>query len=465
VQFTAPANHGLGDPLRRSAAKSRSPYPYAPTSNNIEAGFVVNGNEDVIQPYIARMASPVKVTYRYTPAELQKAKSLVYDQSRQAVYNYRPARRKDHPGLVSRFRAPQATLTSLHDLSPWLSVTKADYRDPRWDYDMSGTEEETLIKPYEFRRSYTDADIRLNSSKVSVQKVLSREGSFKSLKGSERRSNIALYEENLDPQKLTRAKPLSREQSFSRVTESAASRSTTSQQNTVHSSTSDANVASPIASSKSSDKRVTIVEPEKSKLAEFKADMPSSVVRVACNQKDEMKKQGLKSTTNESIVNYYSGYLPPELSEEIATQLKLGGNTQSGEEAVPSYTAPLQKPLVGDRSCFLRNTYPVHPRILRTDIDQMRLEGRKRLLQSFGHVPAHFSVLSDKKFLNKPKVSRFDENARNQQRQQAAANDTSGVPAPAQNPRRAGKSSMEMFQLQRERTYNLQNLARQMLKD
>ncbi|XP_052820610.1 uncharacterized protein LOC128246441 [Mya arenaria] len=457
VQITAPVAYGIKDPILRIIGKGNSSNSCTPSSASVDA-FTVP--VDSIQPYVTRLHTPFRVTF--TPGTRIKSKSRVTDQSKYAVFNYKPLKRKDHPELLKRIRAPEATLTTLQNLSPWLSITKSDYRDPRVEREFTDDEEELVPRSGLFRRSFTEGDIDL--SKLSTPKLLSRGSLVRQVPTVDitRLNDIPSYEEgNTEPLKLTRAKPLSREQSFTR-SDSVQSFSLSSRP-----SKSGPRSTSSVLTT-TSEKKVTIADAEDSKEeSETNEEMKASpMIKVAYTNGHSVPKVDISTPTNESAVNYYSGYLPPELSNEIAAKLKIGlkNTDKAGNDRHKAYAAPLElhKPLIGDRSNYIRDSYPVKPQIMQPEIDQMRLEGRKRLLQSYGRVPAHFSALKGRGTNHQPrqKGARLEEAVRQQHRLNAE-----GVNTHAQISRKVGKSSVELFQLQRERTYHLQKLAKEMLKE
>ena len=362
-------------------------------------------NECGVLPYMARMHSPIRISR--TPATIMgmKRKSRVTDTTKSAIFNYKPLRRTDHTSML-KFRAPDATLPTLQYISPWLSVTKTDYQDPRYSGDFSSSSE----LPFGlFGRSYTDVSIDLSRKNTPS---ISRSDSLK--------------KSDISSQQQQRAS-MTRETSAKTVS--------------------------------SLGRRVQIVEPEKEKEREDEEEIKCAILEpVNSSPTPSVKTKVSDIKEPKGRVNYYSGYLPPELSDKIAEKLKITNeDTNSDKKAAQSsLRAQFYKPLVGDRTLYMHESYPTQPKILQSDIDQMRLASRKRFLQSHGQAPVHFSALKDYGITNRSKQrgSRLDEAVREQQRQTQSAKVTR-QPAMA--------TSIEVFQQQRDRTYQLQSLAREMI--
>jgi hypothetical protein len=336
-----------------------------------------------------------------------KRKSRVTDTARSAIFNYKPLRRSDHSSML-KFRAPDATLPTLQYMSPWISVTKTDYQDPRFSEDFPNSTTEIPLGL--FGRSYTDVSIDLSRRNTPA---ISRSDSL-------RKSDIS-----------------SQQRSRASVTRDTSAKTVSSV-----------------------GKRVQIVEPKEEN--KFEAEMRRSVLEPVNSSPSptiKAKLSGIKEP--EGGVNYYSGYLPPEFSNEIAEKLKLSvehSNTAYSDKKFgqSSIRGQFNKPLVGDRTLYMHDPYQTQPKILQSDIDQMRLASRKRFLQSHGQAPVHYSALKNHGSMSRPKQrgARLDEAVREQQRQSQSAKVT-------RQPVMA--TSLEVFQQQRERTYNLQNLAREMI--
>lgn len=388
LEITAPITLAR-DRLGPFTNKAYTPYPYTQTFFNPDEEA-----DGEIQPYMARAHSPIRVTF--TPKTMgMKRKSRVSEAARSANLNYRPLKRGDQ-STNFRFRAPDATLPTLQYLSPWISVTKTDFKDPRLsEYNISYPRD---LTPGFYRRSYTEGsfDISHRNTPAILREDFKRMSESPSLKGS-RKLNT-------------------RETS--------------------------------VKSGSSTGKRVKIFDPAE-------ADELEKAENQRATPATKTKLKEIKQP--ESGVNYYSGYLPPELSEEISEKLNIIAekSTEGSSENTEghfSLATQFSKPLVGDRTYFLHESYPAQPKIMRSDIDQLRLEGRKRLLQSHGQAPAHYSALKHRGTLARPKQKgvRLDEAVREQQRQ-----------TNSRLTRQA--TSLEIYQQQRDRTYNLQNLAREMI--
>ncbi|KAL4221091.1 hypothetical protein ACF0H5_019352 [Mactra antiquata] len=403
VEITAPVSL-LRDRLGQRVNKPFTPYPHLQTVVDSERKSSLRGeqDEDDILPFMARTHSPVRV--KFTPTTLNKRKSRVSDSTKTAIFNYKPLKRKDNLTTL-KFRAPDATLTTLQYLSPWLSVTKTDYKDPR----LSST-----------------GDIEVSSIKTEPQVLQQRSNTESVIELSQRGSPVQSRTE-------------------SQLKSELASRD-----------------CSRINSSKSTEKRVTILEPsEMSDLNRLKTRMASPPRSYKSKTMDIREPEG--------SVNFYSGYLPPEYSEKIAEQLNIGEKSDESQterdEKVnhPNISSQYYKPLVGDRSLYKRSTYPVQPKLILSDIYQLRLEDRKRILNNHGQAPVHFSAFKDRGTLAVPKQkgAAWDEAVRVQQREQKGGMSNAQNSKFSRQP--AKNSSVEQFQLQRERTYHLQNLAREMI--
>ncbi|KAH3741057.1 uncharacterized protein LOC127850891 [Dreissena polymorpha] len=449
----------------------------------------LSDGHDII-PYATKQNSPVRVTF--TPGTLSKDKSRIADQSKSAIFNYKPLRRADSKNLLSRFRPPDATLTTLQNLSPWLSVSKSDFRDPRLNSELAydghfDKESLEILKPRLFRRSFTEGQIDLS-------KVFIDEASATNTYQAESLARRAGF----DPRCIPTYKPQSRELSITKrdtITSQKDSRRSVSALSDRADQIEVGVTYESIDAVKVDDQRR---EAEERHINQTHPATDSPTRMVDANRSFKKK---LVNKTPERLVNYYSGYLPPELSSEIAEQWERSANSRSMSKTPDPYAVSpnshMNKPLIGDRSFYMRNAFPVTRKYCRSDIDAMRLEGRKKLLQSYGHVPAHYSVLNEgkkgialdeairekqsrlsasfrrsKSFVSQPKGIDLAK----EQKPSDPSTDTQKVtetvnkaplkklmdPLPNSNPKQ-GLSSIEKFQIQRERTYQLQSQAREML--
>lgn len=391
VEITAPVS-SFRDRLGPRGSKSFTPYPKLQESNDKKE----DREEEEILPFMARSHSPVRV--KFTPSNLNKRKSRVTDTAKSAIFNYKPLRRKDNL-IPLKFRAPDATsTTNLQYLSPWISITKTDFKDPRWN--DSENSDCCSLKPAaggQFPSSNTESVIELSQN----------ESPAVSRAASSLRSEIVSHDRSR-------------------------------------------------AASSKVDKRVKILDPIEM------TDTNRSKVTAPCKPS---KSKVMDVKEPECGVNYYSGYLPPEYSEKIAEKLNIGEKTdtsRTNSDEKPyrvNINSQFYKPLVGDRTLFKRDSYPVQPKLMTSNIYQIRLEDRKRLSDSHGQAPVHFSAFKDRGTLAVPreKGAVLDEAYRVQQRHSSSAHAGKASRLP-------GKfTSMEQFQLQRERTYHLQNLAREMI--
>ena len=399
-------------PTHHMQTKVFMPYPY---SHN----FVAAGENGEILPYMAQTHSPVRVTY--TPGPSPKRKSRVSDQARTAVFNFRPLQRGDRQFEALRFKAPDATLPTPF-MSPWVSVTRLDYKNPRSEGDLDESEYRDLLPQELFRRSQTDSEIASRNGTTCSQS-----------------RSATMSETNKIPTLLTTGSSVSSVPEFQDTQELRSS-----------------------LKSCSTDKRVTIVDPTDCLLDMDTADIEPKSFTTSPAASPKTRMRNIKCSDNE---NYYSGYLPPELSDKIAAKLDINTVEKSLDDNVDKRDlnsmfksgGQYYKPLVGDRSLFMREAYPVQPKLYQSDIDKLRFEGHERLIHANGQNTAHFSALKDKGTTIRPtkRGVRIDEAVRRQQR----------LTKSAVNPRRfpAQGTSIETYQRQRERTYHLQNMAREMI--
>lgn len=387
VEITAPV--AANERCRGSAVKTFTPYPHMQYFREFSE------NNDIL-PFMTRAHSPVKVTFTSgTPAKL---KSRVSDHSKDAIFNYRPVRIKDKCSMLNRFRVPVATMTTLNDLSPWISVTKTDYRDPR----SNSRFEPNFGSEGLFRRGYTDGSIDLSVHSLSLQQPRSE--------SSRKEANISRCQ--------TRS---------NNTTDDAV--------NTI------------------SDKRVKITT------TLVNEDMPEvNKSNEKISSFSPLKQQKLRFGNikyPDHGVNYYSGYLSPEFSDEIVRHLETNTKEDVPEDDVVEkreqhkliIPGQYYKPLVGDRTLFMRDSYPIMPKVYQSDINQLRFENRQRVLNSKGNAPAHFSVFKDRGNL----------------RQRSATIDQSRAQKIIKATEPVAQSSVESFQQQRERTYYLQSQAKAMI--
>lgn len=419
IEITAPA--ALQRRLGSAPLKSDTTYPFS------QAYLDFDDNEsEPILPYMTRIQSPVRVTV--APSALAaKRKSRVDDTAKTATFNYKPLKRGETSSL--KFRVPDATTTTLPYLTQWLSVTKTDYRDPR--LTESDVIDSSLGLPALYRRSLTDTSIELSRRNTAA---VSRSESLRPLQlesrerlttgGSTESSNtpsvqIAKRVKILDPSHI----------------------------DTLQASTPSAEARRKVDGS-------------------FKVPTPSAVPKEVKEQSDSrqspsqirQKLAGIKQPENG--LNYYNGYLPPEYSNAIAQSLRdIWKPNEDVKDEEKNHPDEFYKPLIGDRSLYMHKAYPIQPKLMQYEIDQLRLEGRRRFLQSVGQAPVHFSALKDRGTLVRPKQKgvQFDAAVRAQNLRQFKSAKLSRQPA--------NETSMEIFQQQRERTYHLQTLAREMIND
>ena len=396
-------------------------YPFT----NTYANGIADGEE--IVPYMARVHSPIRVTYYSSPNMQVKRKSRVDEVAKNSVFSYRPLKRNDKVANWNRFRSPDATLPSLRYIPPWVSITKSDYIDPRL---CNESEISITNTPQPLVRSYTDIGLITPRIDTPVTPAIS-----------------------------VTSQPLKTPRLLASRSESRTTGKTSSME-----------------------KKVTIVDPAQNN-AEQSADMEENVevksitttpapinISPVLAQKSpgpspfvSPKNRVQNVKLPDTGINYYSGYLPPEFSDRIAEGLNIRTSTEM-EDVSKQYQflgkdGQHYKPLVGDRKWFMKDPYPTKPRLYQSDIEQIRFEGHKRLLQSNGQAPSNFSVLKKNGPSIKPPQNgaHLEEAMRTQQRlSKSAVTGSKRVPNVS--------TSIEMFEKQREKTYHLQNLAKEMLQ-
>lgn len=368
--------------------------------------------EEEILPYMARVHSPVRVTF--SPTISMKRKSRISNQTMTAMFNFRPIKRGDRLNLV-RFKPPDSTLPSLQYLSPWISVTKGDYRDPREPLDG----EESL-----FENSRSSIGLQRNAVDIGH---FDMQDNVPTITNCSRSSKANTLTDCESPSRLD-----------SRITREAS------------------------AKTQSSDKRVTFSDTPGSRknngLSEQRTlESPTKDERANHISSTELEIDGLPDK-----MDFYSGYLPSELSEKIASEVNSGfscsekSTSSKKERPVLLKDGHYYKPLIGDRSLFMRESYPTKPIIYQSDIDKLRFEGHQRLMKSAGQAPAHFSMFKGRGSLIQPKNKGMylEEALKRQQRLSKSADNSS---------MRRQKSSIEIFEGQRDRTYAVQQRAREII--
>lgn len=403
VEITAPVavklqedrvSHGA----RVTGDKTFIPYPL--THNFEETGkrkhcgthSKTGKRAHAILPFMTRLHSPVRVTFKKDVTG--KERSRVSEQTRSAIFNYRPLKRRDQPFLLSRLRTPEATST-------WVSVTKSDYGDPNSDSECSDNEGNPRRL---FTRSLTDLG-PVHHSKVLYTKQTS-----------------STTQTSTDLTQKQETKQLDKTQQDSETSELSKN---------------DASVAS-----SQTDKHVTIVDSQKSKV----------VPPIKMQNTKKMYSEAGDCSNNTKGPNYYNGYLPLEKSEEIAEKLHLRPSTEGGqiinraEHRVQLAPTLYQKPLIGDRSSFLRGG---PTRVYRPHIGQIGSSDQQR----FGPVTVpklgHFSAFSVSPMKHKHHTVNV--------RSPGVATDKASL---YKTP-----STIELFQRQREKTYHLQSVAKEMIKN
>ena len=318
--------------------------------------------EDGILPYMARVHSPVRVTFSQTPT--LKEKSKISNQTLRAMFKFRPVKKGERIN-VSRFKSPESTQPSLQYLSPWVPITKGDYSDPRQNHD--GQDSLFLNS-----RASTRASTSLPRS------VMDLDFNFMQDRGGGLSENSSSIRTNT----FTAA-----DSELQSKTGSSATRSIS-------------------AKTQSSDKRVTFSE-----ISDFmnKSRLKSrSPVFLTTDERPkpvtQSKRHSSELVDNEigNKTDSYSGDLSSGLSEQTDDDFHLGSTKESMSIEKP-YSVLVKEPLVGDRSLFVRGSYTTKPVIYHSDIDQIRFEGHKQLTKLNGQSADHFSMFKDRGSLIKPK--------------------------------------------------------------
>ena len=404
-------SRGLGQ-FKGQAAKRDEDYTISRHMPRLFTPYPSNTpvDEDGILPYMARLHSPIRVTF--SPTRGMKRKSRISNQTQTATFNFRPVKSGDKLNM-GRFKPPDSTLPSLQYLSPWISVTKGDYRDPR--------------QPQEGRESVfvnSRSSMSLQRSVSDLQNI-SRMSDFRSSSKATTVTDSQTQSRVLDSQSLSRV-------------DSCVTRDVS-------------------AKTQSSDKRVTFTETLEQRLAD-ELENRNSVTPA----KAERTSNDLQTFRLPDKMDFYSGYFPTEVSEKILVHLN--NKQQPSEKSVGDEKefsilekgGQYYKPLIGDRSLFMRESYPTKPVIYRSDIEQLRFEGHERLMKSTGQAPAQFSTFKDRGTLIRPKGKgmHLEEALKKQQRLSKSANNA-GI--------RRHKTAIEIFEGQRDKTYELQRRAKEII--
>lgn len=334
-----------------------------------------NDSTDGILPYMARANSPVRVTF--SPAVSLKQKSRVANQSLMTMFKIRPIRRRDRIN-VSRFKPPDATLPSLQYISPWMSITKGDISDQKHAFE--GQESMFLNSRASTRassslpRSVTDLDFTNTEYQPSDVSEYSDSST----------TNTATFGEN-QPQ--------------------SGQDNVTSGDNHQQQRYNPNDIRSVSAKTQTSERRVTFSEKAiESRFRNVLVSIP--------RKEDNLKatKEGGQIRKPVGIeTDVYNAYLPPRVSEQVVYKMNFGHYNQHSlvdrnkSCSLLSRDGLYYKHIVGDRTVFMRETYPTKPTVYQSDIDQLRFEGHERLMKSAGQVPSHFSIYKDRGSLIRPK--------------------------------------------------------------
>ena len=346
------------------------PKLYSPHTNSQDEGK--NG----ILPYMARANSPVRVTF--SPAVSLKQKSRVANQSLMTMFKIRPIRRRNRINL-SRFKPPDATLPSLQYISPWMSITKEDISNQRHPSD--GQESMFLNSRASTRassslpRSVTDLDFTNTEYQPS---------------------DVSEYNESLTTSTATFGE--NQPQSWPIEVEHRQPRYNTN------------DIRSVSAKTQTSERRVTFSEKEiESRLRNAIESRTVSSPRKEDNLKATKKEGGQIHKPAGQDTDVYTAYLPPGVSEQVVYKMNFGHYDQhsfvNGDKSCFLLTKDGQyyKPMIGDRTLFIKESYPTKQVVYQSDIDQLRVEGHERLMKSAGQVPGHFSIYKDRGSLIRPK--------------------------------------------------------------
>ena len=357
---------------------------------------------DGILPYMARLHSPIRVNF--SPTKSMKRKSRISNQTLAAVFNYKPVKRGDRLN-ITRFKPPDSTLPSLQYLSPWISVTKGDYRDPRQPQDGRESVFVNSRSSASLQRSVTDLGFDIHDN------------------------NGGTSEFGFSSKATTRIDSGAQSTLDSRVARDAS------------------------AKTQNSDKRVTFSENHDDRTSD---DLERNSISP---QKGDCPPTDLHNATNSDKLDFYSGYFPTEIPENILNPNDNQQPSSVGEKIhlhVFERDGQFYKPLIGDRSMFMRDSYSVKPAIYQSDIDQLRFEGHNKLMKSRGQAPAHFSMFKDRGTLITPKgKGMYLEEALKRQHRLAKSAGSVGI--------RRQKTAIELYEGQRQRTYDLQKRAREMI--
>lgn len=328
------------------------PKLFSPYSNTQDEG------EDGILSYMARVHSPVRVTF--TPAASLKQKSRVANQSLTTMFKIRPIKGGDRINL-SRFKPPDSTLPSFQYISPWISITKDDNSGQRRPQDgqdsMFASSRASTRASSSLPRSVTDLDF--NDAEYQP-------------------SNASEYSESFGGNHSQSRPKRSDIRSVSAKTQTSDRRVTFSEKAT------DSRSANGLESRNLNSPR--------------REDYPKAVRRA--------DGQIYKPVGNET--ESYNAYLPPGLSEQVVYKMNFGHYDQHPVNGDKSYALLVKdglyyKPMIGDRSLFVRESYPTKPIVYQSDIDQLRFEGHERLMKSAGQIQSHFSMFKDRGSLIRPK--------------------------------------------------------------
>ena len=448
VEVTAPMPANYPDNLIRTGSLSGIPgekkykaYTFTRTFSDSDYGKTTAsdiGNHSIgrkiILPYMTRLQSPARVTY--TTDVTGKERSRVSEQTRSAIFNYKPLKRKDQPFLTSRLRAPEATLTSSHHCSPWMTVTKTDYGFPGSNSELSNAgcacdrSQQKKVGP--LNRSVTDLGLKHITTESGVDQKLSN-------------TNIERFEQIF--------KKDDKRNELDNKTELNNTELDKKTEGSVH-----VNDGKEMPKQESRDKsgpvekRVTINTPSKmsNSMPSLNTSMPNVNI---CKQPNMIAPMKVKATEIKGPSTYYNGYLPPENAEEIAEKLRL---RPSSERAPMNRTehrnmlAPTlyHKPLIGDRTAFMRGD---KHRIFRPHIGQISHQDANN--QKAGH----FSAYKERQGMpaSKSKKPFILETIRYQQQHAAPGTRAALYKTP---------TAIELYDRQREKTLHIKNMAQEKLK-
>lgn len=371
VEITAPMVAKLPDTLYRASSLTGIPTEQKFTAYHFTQTYSESGqgrykdstgnkaSRNVILPFMTRLQSPVRVTRNSDVTG--KERSRVSEQTRSAIFNYKPLKRRDQPFLISRLRAPEATSTTS-----WMSVTKTDFGHPNSKGESSDAGEDS-IKTENLRRSFTDLGLIQNSKDSGSDKNQAKPTTV---------TELTKQSDKSEPQ----------------IADSTVPSEQSKQETSVK--------------SVQTEKRVTIVDPAKS------SSMPT--LNMVGLTKPALQPVIIKDGKGAVAPTYYNGYLPPENSVAIAERLRIRPSSEGkpmNRQGHRIQLAPTcyHKPLVGDRSAFMgRDKH----RVYRPHIGQIYHQN--------GQAPGHFSAYKERHTgpSTKSKKPYILETIRHQQQQQ-----------------------------------------------